>query len=57
MHSINISDTLQELNFLVEQSDISRASRKILDLTKEFDLPPNIELLAHEIRAQHNLAK
>jgi len=55
MHSINISDTLQELNFLVEQNDISRASRKILDLTKEFDLPPNIELLAHEIRAQHNL--
>ncbi|HEY1037966.1 MAG TPA: ABC transporter ATP-binding protein, partial [Bacteroidia bacterium] len=47
-------DNISELNFLLQQNDISKASRKMLDLTKEFDLPHEIEQLAHEVRIAHN---
>ena len=54
MHPFSISDNISELNFLLQQNDISKASRKMLDLTKEFDLPQEIEQLAHEVRIAHN---
>lgn len=54
MHPFSITENISELNFLLEQKDISKASRKMLDLTKEFDLPQEIELLAHEVRIHHN---
>lgn len=50
MQTLTTSDIIQELDFLIELNDMSRASRKILDLTKEFDLPPEIELMALQIR-------
>jgi ABC-2 type transport system ATP-binding protein len=54
MNSFSVSESISELRFLVAENDISRASRKMLDLTKEFDLPGEIELLAHEVRIAHN---
>ncbi|MCD6065424.1 MAG: ybhF [Bacteroidetes bacterium] len=54
MKTFSISETISELRFLLAENDISRASRKMLDVTKEFDLPGEVELLAHEVRIAHN---
>src|ERR1700740_963577 len=54
MHPFSISENISELSFLLQQNDISKASRKMLDLTKEFDLPIEIEQIAHEVRIAHN---
>jgi ABC-2 type transport system ATP-binding protein len=54
MNSFSLSENISELRFLLSEKDISRASRRMLDLTKEFDLPGEVELLAHEVRIAHN---
>ena len=50
-------DTIQELEFLIQQKDFSRASRRFMDLTIEFDLQEESVTLAYSIRNTYQLVQ
>lgn len=57
MNNDLFDDTIKELEFLVGQKDFSRASRRFMDLTVEFELSAESVGLAYAIRNAYQLAQ
>jgi ABC-2 type transport system ATP-binding protein len=49
------TDCLNELKFLLQERDHSRLSRRMMDLTVEFELPPKCSDIAFKVREDYQL--
>ncbi len=54
MNHENISERFEELRLLIDEQDLSRSSRRILDFFTDFPLPHNLKRAAITLRADYN---